>query len=309
MKTNSLYYQGGNTGGNNEISENTQIFMYISLSTWLLLLITGWICFAVPDLGEKILYVWSYIIIRDNGFIIDYPLLIHYVLFYMILIPILLLIPFAFIVYLYHIFIKKDANVINGMLGLTKFHFIPLFCISILFIIGESVDKNKGVKGVHIFFNIFFSAIAIASLIYIYMQTNIEASIYATWIIKRGTYACLIALLIHNFFYNFWYYGEYLRDDEEYEKRRNWDKGCAITFSIFIGLVNLGISVFFKEIVIAIINLLMYIGMAIQFFRIEKDLRREYFSEGPGVIDIFMILFSMAAIAFIFIKYKGQHIS
>ena len=56
MKTNSLYYQGGNTGGNNEISENTQIFMYISISTWLLLLITGWICFAVPDLGEKILY-------------------------------------------------------------------------------------------------------------------------------------------------------------------------------------------------------------------------------------------------------------
>lgn len=309
METNSPYYEGGNNGGNNEISGNAQIFMYISLSTWLLLLITEWICFAVPDFGEKILYVWSYIIFRSNRYIKD-PLLIHYVLFYMIFIPTLLLITFAFIVYLYHIFIKKDANVLNGMLGnLTKFHFIPLFCISILFIIGESVDENKGVKGAHIFFNIFFSAIAIASLIYIYMQTNIEAPIYATWIIKRGAYACLIALLIHNFFYNIWYYGAYLKRDEGDKKQRNWDKGCAITFSIFIGFVNLGISVFLKEIVISIINLLMYIGMATQFFKIEKEYRRSYYSEGPGVIDIFMILFSMAAIAFIFIKYKGQYIS
>ena len=293
------------SGGNSD----DKIFMYISIVFWLLLLITGWICFAVPDLGEKILFVWMYIIIRENSGVLYYPLVIHYVLFYMILVPTLLFITAAFIVYAYHIFMKKDANVLNGMLGnLTKFHFIPLACVSAVFIIGESVDENKGPKGAHYFFIIFFSAIALVSLIFIFMQTKLESPIYAAFTIKHGAYACLIALLIHNIFYCIWYYGYYLRSTK-HKDLRDWHKGCHITFSILIGLGNLGVSVFLKEIVISIVNLLIYIGMTVQFFKIDKDFRKYWFSEAPGVIDIFMIVFSLAAIAFLFIRYKGQLIS
>lgn len=293
------------TGGNSELSDNDKIFMYISIVFWLLLLITGWICFAVPDLGEKIILVWSYVIIRDKE-IWYYPLFIHYILFYMILIPTLLFITAAFIVYAYHIFMKKDGNVINGMLGnLTKFHFIPIACVSVLFIIGESVDENKGLKGAHFFFNIFFGAIALASLIFIFMQTKLESPIYAAWTIKHGAYGCLIALLIHNIFYNIWYYGDYLKSNK-YKDTHDWNKGCSIAFSILIGLGNLGVSVFLKEMVISIVNLLMYIGMTVQFYKMNKEVRKYLFSEAPGVIDIFMIVFSLAAIAFLFIRYKGQ---
>lgn len=290
------------TAGNNDLSGNDKIFMYISILFWVLLLITGWICFFVPDVEDKLTIVWNYLIYNSNKFFFPYPLLIHYVLFYMILIPTLLLITAAFIIYIYHTFMKIEANVINGMLGnLTKFHFIPLACVSALFIIGESVDED--IYGAHCFFNIFFSVIALASLIYIYMQTKIESPIYAAWTIKHGAYACLIAFLIHNIFYGFWVYGSVLKKDKD---THDWDKGCSITFSIFIGLGNLGISIFLKEIVIAIINLLMYIGMTVQFFKIEKKGRKKYYSEAPGVFDIFMIIFSLVAIAFIFIKYKGQ---
>ena len=307
MESSSPDYQGYNSGGNSEIFGLTQIFMYISILCWLLLLITGWICFAVPDI-DKTLVVWNYAIVRDKDFFF-FPLLIHYVLFYMIFIPTLLFITAAFVVYLYHLFIKKDGNVINGMLGnLTKFHFIPVVCVSFLFIIGESINDSFDIKGAHIFFNIFFSVIALASLIYIYMQTKIESPIYANWIIKHGAYACLIAFLIHNTFYSFWLYGYHLKSNKGKDPH-DWNKGCYITFSIFIGLANLGLSVFLKEIVIAIMNLLMYIGMAADFYKLNKDERRHDYSEAPGIFDIFMILISIAAIAFIFIKYRAQIIA
>lgn len=33
----------------NEDNNSKKLFMLLSLSSWLLLLISGWICFAVPD--------------------------------------------------------------------------------------------------------------------------------------------------------------------------------------------------------------------------------------------------------------------
>lgn len=114
--------------------------------------------------------------------------------------------------------------------------------------------------------------------------------------------------IIHNIFYCIWYYGNHLRSNK-HKDSHDWDKGCHITFSILIGLGNLGVSVFLKEIVISIVNLLIYIGMTVHFFKIDKEWRKYLFSEAPGVIDIFMIVFSLAAIAFLFIRYKGQLIA
>ena len=312
MNTNNPDYQAynqNNQGYNSGQSDSDQIFMLISIGAWLLILITGWICFAVPDIDIgtdfDVLIVWNYVIYATNRGAVYFPLLIHYVLFYMVLIITLLCLTAAFIVYAYHLFMKKDANVINGMLGnLAKFHFIPLASVSALFIIGETLDQDSEVKGAHCFFNIFFTLIGLASLIFIYMQTKLESPSYAGWTIKNGAYGCLIAFLVHNLGYGITFYGEYLILDKD-KNPEKWLKGCYIAFSILIGLGNIGISLFLKELVIGVINLLIYIGMTVQYFKMDKEVRKEY-TVAPAIIDIFMIVFSMLVTAFLFMKKRGN---
>lgn len=310
MNTNSPDYQGynqSNQGYNSEQSDSDKIFMLISLGAWLLVLVTGWICFAVPDidLGADIdiLVCWNYVIYATTKGVIDFPLYIYYILFYMILIITLLCLTAAFVVFAYSIFMKKDANVINGMLGNSaKFHFIPLACVSALFIIGETLDENHGIKGAHIFFNLLFTIIGLASLIFIYMQTKLESPSYAVWAIKNGAYGCLIAFLMHNLGYVITFYGDYLIEDKD-KNPEKWLKGCYIAFSILIGLGNIGVSLFLKELVIGVINLLIYIGMTVQFFKMEKEVRK-FYTVAPGIIHIFMIFFSMLVVAFLFMRNK-----
>ena len=297
--------QGNNNGGFNGF-DTEKIFLLLSIGSWLLLLICGWLCFAVPDIDlsvGKILITWNYIIAKKNA--LDLPVGIHYVPFYMILIATLLFLTAGFVVYIYSIFMKKDANVMNGMLGnMSRFHFIPLVCISSLFIIGETINEDFDIKGAHFFFNIFFTVIALSSLIYIYIQTKIESPLYALWTIKRGTYGCFIPLLIHNIFYGISFYGFYLIAKKDKDPTK-WIKGCNIAFSIIIGLANMITSLVLKEIVIAVINLLMYIGMTIFFFKIGKKNYKKLYTVAPGVIDIFMIFFSLIFLTFLFLKEKN----
>ena len=299
--------QGDNNGGFNNLSDKDKLFMLISIGSWLLILITGWICFAVPDLGNSeidVLITWHYIIYETNEYMLPLPLLIYYVLFYMVLIVTLLCLTAAFITYIYGICIKKEANIFNGMLGnLSRFHCIPLACVSALFIIGETFGNNIELKGGRLFFNVFFTIIGLVSLIFIYIQTKIESPSYALWSIKHGAYGSLIALLMHNIGYGITLYGAYLID-KKHKNPEKWLKGCYIAFSIIIGLGNLCASLILKEIVTGVINLLIYIGMTVHFFKLEKDYRKE-FTVAPGVIDIFMIFFSMLIVAYLFMKEKS----
>ena len=299
-------------------SDSQRLFLLLSVSSWLLLVISGWICFIVPDIkyrSYKQLFFWCYQIIRTNSLIDPYPLFIHYILFYMIAIITLLLVTIALIVYFYIIFIKKDANSLNGILGkASKFHFIPLFFVSALFIIGETLEEDKmpersfPFKGIYYFCNLLFTVPALISLIYITSQTKIDSPSYVAWTIKHGAYSCLIALLMHNLGYIISNYGLYLyifvKDDSSEKAILRWIKGTAISFSFLIGFGNMIVSLVLKEIIIAVMNLLIYIGMIIQFFKIEKELRKEFYTIAPGIIEAFMIFFSLLVIAFLFMKQR-----
>jgi len=68
----------------------------------------------------------------------------------------------------------------------------------------------------------------------------------------------------------------------------------------------LGLSTFFRDIVLAGINGLMYIGMAINFFLIDDWIIRDYFDDKRivGVIDIVMALASAGLAIFLFYKFN-----
>ena len=310
----------------NEDSENKKPYMFISVFSWLLLLVCGWISFAVPDIGiqgYKQLFFWNYQIIQSNDVIIPFPLYIHYVVFYIIDITTLLSITVAFIVILYNIFIKKDSNGLNGIFGFaSKFHFIPLLFVSALFIIGESVQEKKmpmiifPFKGIYYFCNLLFSIMALITLIFITSQTKMDSPSYVVWTVKSGAFSCLIALLMHNVCYIISNYVLYLKykdlfkehDEDEYDDIEkdieNWAKGSYIAFSIILGLGNMAVSLILKEFVISVMNILIYTGMMVQFYKMDKYSKNDLYKKVPGIVEPFIIFFSLLIAIFLFIRNR-----
>ena len=290
--------------------QDDQIFKFVSIISWLMLAITGWMSLGIPDLeftyadGYKIKTAkywlfWLYGIISTNKFKSDIPLDFHFVLAYMIcLLTLLFILCMSF-------FANKNEGVTSGMLGnLSKFHFVPILCVSALFIIGEAYDDEEGFKGASYFFSLFFGVVALCSLIFIYLKTNIESPTYATWIIKHGAYGCLIALLTHHVGYAFTIYGIYEKDKDDDKDIYDWYKGCYIAFAILIGIANFAISFFLKEVVIPFINLLIYIGMTVQFYRINKDWRKYIYGDAPGIINIIVMVFSLLMVGFLGMRMR-----
>ena len=276
-------------------------FALISLISWILVLITGWLSFFVPNIEKVLIFMNQTIIDSDFQKIASSPLYMHEVIFYIFAIILLLSVTVSFIIYIYNLFKTKDENVINGMLGnISKFHFIPLLCVAILFIIGESTDKNEGISDTQLFFFLIFTILALFSMIFIYIYTKIDSPVYVNYIIKNCAYSCLISFLIYNLFVVIWEY-TLNKKDNNYIK---FNKNCTTAFSILICLANLCASFLLNEITISVSNLIIYIGMTTSFYKISKDYRDYFYNKSVGIIDIFGIIFSILMICLVAYRKK-----
>ena len=304
METSSSDYMSGSNG----------IFLIISIVSWISVLVTGFMSFGVPKIELpdvdvenlkfktiKVLFTWLHLYILSKDHDLKMPLTINYVLFYMMVALTLLFLVLSLAIYIYGI-LTRNGNILNGMLGnFTKFHFIPLLCISCLFIIGMATDKEEGPKGVQFFFSLVFTIIGLGSLVFITMQTNIESPNYASWIIKHGAYSCLIPWLVYNLCYLILYYHLVVKNEDMVK----WFKGCEIAFAIIIGIINLCLAIFLKAVMIAFTNLLIYIGMVCRFFDNKKDeIKATYGSYTGGIIEIIMMILSLLVIVFLIIQYR-----
>ena len=287
-----------------ENSSSTSIsnpFVLISLISWILVLITGWLSFFVPNIEKVLIFMNQTIIDSDFQKIAASPLYMHEVIFYIFAIILLLSVTVSFIIYIYNLFKTKDENVINGMLGnISKFHFIPLLCVAILFIIGESTDKNKSFNNTQYFFFLIFTILALFSIIFIYIYTKIDSPEYVNYVIKSGAYSCLISLLIYNLFVVIWQYILKNKDGDVLK----FNKNCQTAFSILICLANLCASFLLKEITISVSNLIIYIGMTSSFYKINKDFRDYFYNKSIGIIDIFGIILSILMICLVAYRKK-----
>ena len=209
----------------------------------------------------------------------------------------------------------------------SKFHFFPLLCASALFIIGECVDNldkddwgtGKKVidhfKDMHIS-GLVFSIIGLASFIFIYIMTDLNTNDW--WVLlllKKGVFSCLIILMWYNFCYEIYYVHFYdKRDDnvDDYQgisvsdKMHDWKKGCGIAFSIILGIGSLAFSFVFKDLVACVMNLLIYIGLTVAYFRLPSEARKDKYANknGDGIVDIIMLVLSVAVIVLLLIKYR-----
>ena len=87
-----------------------------------------------------------------------------------------------------------------------------------------------------------------------------------------------------------------------------WLKGCGLAFSIIFCIGSLFFSLVFKDLFASCMNTLIYVGLTVYYFKIdEKSRKTEYLNKnGDGIVDIIMIVLSVAVFLFLLIKYGKQ---
>lgn len=299
------------SGGDNILKT---ICWLLSIISWLFFLITGWI---------GVLGSYSYLWTIKRNTIIDYligtyhvyiPTQIDEPLLMVIFILTLAVSTVGFLAYIaYSICIQ--SNVFNGMMeSISRFHFIPLACAGGLFLIGVTIEDSESPKNL-VITALIFSIIGLITLILVHMKTNMEPW-YVSLLVKKATFSCLIALFAYSICYTIYELGilnelnnltlmeliKYIFDGKN--KLSSFINNCAIAFSIVIGAFNLGISFFLKDIMISVMDLLIYIGCTIYYYNIE-EYRKKYFKEnGDGIIEIIMIVLSSCNICLLLFIYK-----
>ena len=315
-------------GGDNIIKS---ICWIMSVLSWLLLIITGWISLRWLDddtIGHLVWYIFkaeATRMVKGKKYTEYAPLQMQAALIYIVFILTMIIVLVGFIIYMIKSTCKKDDAVYNGMMGQwSKFHFFPLLCISAMFIAGENYD-NIGddadpdeefdhFKGIRVSCFV-FDIIGLASLIFIYIMTDLNTDWYILLTLKKGTYSCFITLLWYYFCYAIFYLRSL--NEEEYNRKHNpkkdfkiddWRKGCGIAFSIIFGIGSLAFAFVFKDLVVAGMNMLIYIGLTAYYFEIHKDDRKDKPANrnGDGAVDIIMMVLSLCLLVFLILTKREE---
>lgn len=294
-------------GGDNILKS---ICWILSIISWLLFLITGWI-----SLGEKYDF-WTIPKTSIHWYI---PSQMDKTLLMIVFIVTLVISTLGFCAYLVHSTCIK-STVFNGMMeGVSRFHFIPFACAGGLFLIGETItnsDNSKNYKNLLIT-GLIFSIIGFISLILVHFKTKMDPW-YISLLIKKATFSCLIALFTYSICYTIYQIGfDEEIDDLDLAKiidliifkkssLISFINNCAIAFPIVIGVVNLCLAFALRDIMIAVMNLLMYIGSTIFFYDIDKSAKDYFKNDVPGIIDIIMIVLSAITIGLLLFMYRAD---
>lgn len=286
--------------------DSSQIFLFISLFSFLLMIVTGIVAYFKLHDKENTFLFWTIQSDNNKYTAVFMSVTINPAILY-ISFTILLLLALASGAFI--IIYRNDSNVKSGLFGLiSRFHFMPILCASCLYIIGEcyaSVKEDIN-DAVHCC-SFFFSFIGYCSAIFIYSKLDIPSPFHVRLVIKKGLFPCLMVLFLYNICFSFGFYGYYRKVvSSELDSLFDWIKGCSIAFSLIIGLINLVLSFLMKDICMAGMNFLIYLGLIIYFFSFDKEGRKLYVhGEAEGIIEIIMAILSVTLIAFLIFKYKN----
>ena len=275
-------------------------FLYISLISLCTLIISGGLSyFDFPKIPYTKIF-WN-IMSEDFGRISIMTVEIIHVILYIIFSILLFFALFSFILI---IMFRSDNGLREGILGkYSKFHFIPILCATSLYIIGETYTQKNLNNDISLIFSLIFSGIGLASMIFIYVKTKMSKS-FARLIIKKGLYSCLIALFVYNLCFTSTLFGIKKAAQNYLSKLEDWLRGFYIALSLVIGIFNLIISFFLKDLLISGMNFIIYVGMIIYFFKIDQRIRTEINGFAEGIIEIVIGTLTIGLICFLSIKYK-----
>jgi len=290
----------------------SNIFLLLSIISWIFFIMTSF--YSIINIYEERagilftivkypLYNWISQNINYTGGTI-YPLQMHPIFFYIIIIIISVISLFSFIIYLILINYKKKISILDEMLpAINNFNFIPLFSISICFLIGETYLYNVSRWERRNILGFIFNIIGLSSILLIYYNYKIKInnSLKYFYIIKKGAYSCIICLEWYYFCYIMTnIFVLYLSDDYYFSIIKIFEIILPLIFCIGVFIF----SYIFKDILIAFLSCLINIGCAFYFFSIDKIYRKQYNEYIDGIIYIIISILLIAEIIFICIKYK-----
>lgn len=313
MESNLESLNSKNNGSNSSNSNN--FFHMLSFLSWALIL----------SLQLNIYYsgkfIWTAVRVDFVGFVpirIDFQFLQTYFV---------IITFFGFITFLLFTTIKNNQNVYDGMFGkFSKFHFLPLLLICALIINLNELSNNystdeKVIKynKTILSFNMVFTILSLASLIFIYINTELNSEWYIVLAIKKCFYSSFIILLWYNFFFDIFFlrvydiFDQYIDDDTNFEDTRksyiNFNKGTGISFPIIFGIGAFAFSFIFKDLMAVFLTFLMYLGMILGFFGRNgptKDTKEEINGNAEGIIYIIFMALSLCLIVFLVLKFKDK---
>ena len=180
----------------NNLNNSQKFFLVLSLLSWVLFLITGWISLKYLKGDQEVEIIWTIYKIDFEDYSIYYPFQMNAKIIDMVFILTLIISSIGFIILLIKTIFIMDEPIIHGMFGqFSKFHFFPLLCVSGLFLIRESVQENDKIFKNMIITGTVFDILGLISLIFIYLMTDLNTQWYYLLFIKKGSFSCLIILM------------------------------------------------------------------------------------------------------------------
>ena len=258
------------TDNNYAIDPILVVYKTFSAISWILLMYSSWEAFVEKNSTYMLLNI-----INEGR--IDYytafifPLNIKLSIFQAF---ITVLIIFGFFNYIIYTMIKANQNLDNAFFGrISKFHFIPLLLVSIIFLLMKNVNMitleekyyeyNKdqiNMTRLLVVVIFAFTILAFISLFIIYIKTDISCNYILHISIKKGVYSSLLVLLFHNIF-NCIIAFKFINDLGDTKKIYEFFRLSRKIFCPLMGILTIIFAFIFNDVIALFSNLLMYIGM------------------------------------------------
>lgn len=277
-----------------------------SNNSWYILSFLSWTLLLTLEVYsyENGVYFWGrYNILNYFPIKISFPFIQTFLL---------ILILMQYITFLIQAIFKKNQNIHNSLFGqYSKYHFIPLLFISAIIIAvnelnGSFNNYNKRI----LIFDMIFTILGLISLVFIYINIQLNDEWYIVMAIKKGFFSSFIILL----WYNFWNLIVYLKTIDDYnsgsdDSLQDFLKGTGISFPFIIGIGGFIFAFIFRDIIAAFTLFLIYLGCVIGFFgknAPDKEIKELINKNADGIIDIILMIISLAFIIFLAMRFKNE---
>jgi hypothetical protein len=172
--------------------------------------------------------------------------------------------------------------------GITKFHFVPLLLTSVLLILEHSISiniNNETNKKNIIITDLVISLLALGTFIITYIVMHLPCEWYIVLAIKKGTFSSIIPYLLYNSIVDI------MQLLIIFKKVDNIQIIDTISI-ILLAVISLSFSFIFKDIIIAFVNALIYVGLIINW-----GLNYENSIYSKGIIVLAWIIFGISEIS------------
>ena len=221
----------------------------------------------------------------------------------------------GFLVYLKHIVYKKNENLYQALFNqYAKYHtFAFLLYSALAFTIEKQVMELRNMKNVSDSFNfkafsafyMIFSLLTLFCIIFVYMCTDMVCDWYIVMSIKKGIYSVIIAETTQYFIESIFFarFASIVDSDSSSGlDMLNLYKTGGVFFCILIFAIVCVFSILKKDIIMMLINFLMYCGMIFNFYTSEYV----EVAKGIPVVCIIVVVCQFVIMAIMVIKFKEQ---